>query len=98
MKTTKAMPGHLPLRAGASVLLAPRVCGELKLGAGTVNVGETPLREGEAIRLWGGEEVRLANPGASGTALYSWNVCSVQPTLRNRFMRWVRRSAGPVAG
>lgn len=85
------LPGHLPLHAGRSVSLQPRVCGELKIGAGRIAVGEKLLGAGEKVRLWGGERVELVNVADSTTALYTWDWCAQQPSRGERVQRAMGR-------
>jgi hypothetical protein len=88
------LPGHLPLGAGRSVSLQPRVCGELKVGAGRIAIGDKLLGVGERVRLWAGERVELVNVADSATALYSWDWCDQQPSrvelVRRAFARAMR--------
>lgn len=85
--TEHAIPGHFPLRAGRTVSLEPRLCGELRVGAGTLALDGRPVGAGEARTLWRGDRAQLANAQAEGTAHFAWEVCAQQPTLLQRLRR-----------
>ncbi|HUR90716.1 MAG TPA: hypothetical protein VMZ74_16645, partial [Ramlibacter sp.] len=93
--THAAMPGHLPLAAHRSVMLQPRMCGELKVGAGRVSVNDKLLAAGDRIRLWAGDRVEVVNVTRSG-ALYAWDLCSEQPSWRERLRRAASRMVQAV--
>lgn len=84
------LPGHLPLASGKSVGLEPRICGELKIGAGRVRIGTREFGPGAHVRLWRGDRVELANR-AEATALFAWDVCESQPSRMERVRRRLQR-------
>jgi hypothetical protein len=79
----RAMPGHFPLRANRSAVLQPRLCGELKIGAGEARAGSEVLRAGDRVRLRAGERLEMQNVSAA-QALYAWDPCQEQPSLGER--------------
>jgi hypothetical protein len=85
-----AMPGYLPLAANTSVLLEPRACGVLKVGAGAVSMNERVLTRGARLRLWAGERVEMTNI-VDRTSMYAWDLCHRQPPLRFRIWSAARR-------
>jgi hypothetical protein len=90
------LPGHLPICAGTSVTLEPRLCGELKVGAGRVVVGDKLIAPGQSVRLWPGDRVEVANVAHASTALYSWGLCERQPSRRARMARNLSRLAQAI--
>ena len=87
------LPGHLPLSAGKSVTLEPRLCGELKIGTGHVAVGDKLVAPGQKVRLQAGDRVDVVNVARTSTAFYSWELCDRQPSRRHRIARGVSRLA-----
>jgi hypothetical protein len=95
-QATSWLPGHLPLAAGKSVGIEPRTCGELRAGAGRLQIGAQAVVPGERIRLWRGDRVELTNAGDK-TALFTWDACAVQPSRLERVRRWGHRIARALA-
>lgn len=86
-------PGFLPLAAGRRVLLEPRECGVLKVGRGTLAVGDRLLGAGETLKLWHGDGVQAVNAAGRTTAFFAWDACAGQPTFPQRVRRLLARAA-----
>lgn len=95
-ETLQALPGHLPVRARTSVLLAPRGCGELKVGAGRLFAGGRTLAPGHRVHLLAGDSIEVTNPSVDSRALYSWELCATQPTASERLRRRLVRLARTI--